>query len=265
MQNLNAQNAREWEIRSKRYGAALRSVLFKGLPEVVNEHLHNWHKNLVLDRIKAKEDLRILDAGCGYGRLSIPIIEKFPNVDIKGMDISENYVSLYRDNTGRFAFVGAVENMPDLLELFDYIICVTVLMYLDDKKLEKATSKLLFHLKRGGELIVIEPHRSGIPFQTGFGIVTFLRSLRRRSNSDMRSRYFTSKEIGAYFHNAGGKILFERRLPMTSFFFLPMALIGKLFPCKMTKQICRIVSLFDTFLGGFRFPSLYAAYMIAKN
>jgi hypothetical protein len=36
----------------------------------VNEHLHHWHEKLVLGWIKEKEDLRILDVGCKYGRLS---------------------------------------------------------------------------------------------------------------------------------------------------------------------------------------------------
>ena len=265
LDHINEQDVREWDLRSKRFGATLRSVLFKGLPDVVNEHLHDWHEKLVLSWIEEKEDLKILDVGCGYGRLSIPVIEKFPKADIKGLDISENYVRLYQENTHHFAFVGAVENIPDTLGVFDYMICVTVLMYLDARKLKKAISKLVFHLRKGGELILIEPHRSGILFQTGFGMVTFLRTIMNRDSHGVQSRYFTSEEMGKYFCDAGGIILSERRLPVTSFFFLPIVLIGQLLPYSITKKIYRVVSLFDTWLGRFRFPSIYAAYLVMKS
>jgi 2-polyprenyl-3-methyl-5-hydroxy-6-metoxy-1,4-benzoquinol methylase len=256
---------REWETRSKCLGATLRSVLFKGLPEVVNEQLHHWHEKMVLNWIEEKEDLKILDAGCGYGRLSIPVLEKFPKVDITGIDISENYVRLYQERTGHFALVGTIENIPETLGFFDDIVCITVLMYLDDEKLKKAISQLFLHLKREGRLILIEPHRSGILFQTGFGMVMFLRNIVKRDRHRIRSRYFTSKELGSYFQSFGGTILSERRLPITSLFFLPIVLAGKLLPYRMTQKVCKMVSLLDGLLGESKLPSIYAAYLVMKN
>jgi SAM-dependent methyltransferase len=256
---------REWEIRSKRLGATLKSVLFQDQPEIVNEHLHHWHQNVVLDWIEEKEGLRILDAGCGYGRLSIPIIKKFPNVDIIGIDISENYVRLYQENTDHFALVGAIENIPDKLGFFDDIICVTVLMYLDDEKLQQAISQLFFHLERKGKLIIIEPHRSGILFYTGFGMLMFLANIIKRDKNRIRSRYFTSGELSSYFQNIGGSILSERRLPITSLFFLPIVVVGMLLPYSIAQKVYKIVSLLDTLLGKFKLPSIYAAYLIMKN
>ena len=264
LDHINGQDESEWDLRSKRFGATLRSVLFKGLPDVVNEHLHHWHEKVVLRWIEEKEDLKILDVGCGYGRLSIPIINKFPGVDITGLDISENYVRLYKENTHRPAFVGALEHIPAGLGTFDDIICVTVLMYLDDERLKKAISQLFLHLKQEGKLIIIEPHRSGILFQTGFGMLIFLRNIVTRDSHRIRSRYFTSRELGSYFQNFGGSILSERRLPITSLFFLPIVLVGKLLPYRITRKVCKIVSLLDRILGEFRLPSIYGAYLIMK-
>ncbi len=198
-------------------GGSLRSVLFKSLPDVVNEHLHNWHKNVILNFLEKKDGLKILDAGCGYGRLSIPIIEKFRGIDITGMEISENFFNLYKGNTNHPAFVEAVQNIPSELGTFDYIICVTVLMYLDGEKLKKAISNLLFHLKPEGKLILIEPDRSGAPFLTGFG---FLRHRMGRDTIDTKGRFFGTDEMEHLFGNAGGKILLERRVPITSFFIV---------------------------------------------
>jgi SAM-dependent methyltransferase len=265
LDHINEQDVRDWDLRSKRFGATLRSVLFKGLPDVVNEHLHHWHEKLVLSWIEEKENLKILDVGCGYGRLSIPIIKKCPDVDIIGLDISENYVRLYKDNTHHPAFVGAIENMPGKLGFFDDIICVTVLMYLDDEKLQQAISQLFLHLKQDGKLIIIEPHQSGILFQTGFGMLVFLANIIKREKDRIRSRYFTSRKLSSYFQIIGGSILSERRLPITSLFFLPIVVVGILLPHSIAQKVYKIVSLLDTLLGKFKLPSIYAAYLIMKN
>jgi SAM-dependent methyltransferase len=258
-------SGKEWEIRGKRHGATLRSVLFEGLPDVVNEHLHRWHEKLLLSWIEEKQDLKILDVGCGYGRLSIPIINKFPGVDITGLDISENYVRLYKENTHHPAFLAAIENIPVELGTFDYIICVTVLMYSDDERLKKAISQLFLHLRREGKLIIIEPHRSGVLSQTGFGMLIFLRNIIKRDSHRIRSRYFTSTELGSYFQNFGGSILSEHRLPVTSLFFLPIVFVGKLLPYRMAQKVYKIVSVLDRLLGKFKLPSIYSAYLIMKN
>ena len=78
-------NAIEWEKRSINYGASWKSVLFKGMPDLANEHFHSCHINFILECIKSnKDDIRILDIGCGYGRLSLPIIQKLPQAQIIG-------------------------------------------------------------------------------------------------------------------------------------------------------------------------------------
>ena len=255
----------EWELRSQLFRDSLRSVLFKGLPDVVNEHLHNWHKKITLNSIEETGKMKILDVGCGYGRLSIPIIQKFPEVDIIGLDISENYVRLYKENTNRPAFVGAIENIPAELGSFDYIICVTVLMYVDGENLRKAISNLIYHLNPNGKLILIEPHFSGFLFQTGFGILTFLKHRIRKDIINTRGRSFRMNEIENLFINAGGKILSEIRLPITSLLFLPMILIGKLLSKRIAKEIYKVVFLFDTLLGALKLPSIYVFYLITRN
>ena len=255
----------EWEARSRLFGASLRGVLFKGLPDAVNEHLHNWHKHIILHSIRNKDELRILDVGCGYGRLSSPIIERFPDTEILGIDMCENYVKLFMDKTGRPALAERIENIPDQLGVFDYIICVTVLMYLDHGALRRAISNLLVHLKPDGTLVLIEPDSSGKPFQTGFGVLTFFINRIGRNATHTRGRYFRSGEIKKLFNHAGGKVLSEQRLPFSSLFFLPIAFVGQFLSTGMSKKIFRIVSSFDRLLGGFKLPSIYVAYQISKK
>ena len=231
----------------------------------MNEHFHNWHKKIILNFIEGKEGLKLLDVGCGYGRLSKPIIEKFPDIDIVGLDLSKHYVAFYEKNTNHPAVIGAIENIPGDLGVFDYIICVTVLMYLDNGQLNKAISNLLFHLKQDGKLILIEPHLSGSLFQTGFGLFSFFRKRQEGDTPVTGGRYFRSREIENRFVQAGGKVLGERRLPITSLVFLPIALIGKLFSDGMVRRTLRLLSLLDDLFSRSKLPSVHVAYLIAKD
>ncbi|NWG04532.1 MAG: methyltransferase domain-containing protein [Syntrophaceae bacterium] len=262
---FNDSNQTAWERRSKLYGTSLKGVLFKGAPDVVNEHFHDWHKKIVLEFVEGTGELRILDVGCGYGRLSIPIIEKVPNVDITGIDISENYVRLYKENTSHSAFVVGVEDLPPDFGTFDYILCVTVLMYLDDENLKKAVFNLLSHLKPKGKLILIEPHFSGYYFQTVFGLGTFLMKRIQKDIVDTQGRSFRSDKIEQLFHHAGGRVLCKWRLPMTSLFLGPLTLAGKLFPMGAVRPFCKFIFFLDALLGKLKLPSIQVAYLIAGD
>jgi 2-polyprenyl-3-methyl-5-hydroxy-6-metoxy-1,4-benzoquinol methylase len=265
LENSTEQNRSAWEARSKLLGASLKSVLFKGLPDVVNEHIHHWHKTLILNIIENKQKLSVLDVGCGYGRLSMPIIEKFPAVNIAGIDISEHFTKLYKTSTGHPAFVTAVENIPATLGTFDYIICVTVLMYLEGENLKKAISNLLFHLNPEGKLILIEPHESGTLFQTGFGILSWVKGNVLRDIVLTRGRSFRMNEIESLFIDAGGRVLGEYRLPITTLFILPLTLLGRLLPTRLVEGLYRTVSLLDALLGKFKLPSIHVAYLIERG
>lgn len=45
----------EWQTRSRRLETSLKSVLFKGLPGIVSEHLHHWHKDIIFKWIENKD------------------------------------------------------------------------------------------------------------------------------------------------------------------------------------------------------------------
>ena len=155
--------------------------------------------------------------------------------------------------------------LDELRETFDYIICVTVLMYLDHENLGKVVFDLIIHLKPGGRLILIEPHCSGRWFQTGFGIFPLLMTRIRRNTIHTGGRSFRINEIECCVRRAGGKILSENRLPVTSLFFLPMTLCAIMLPHGILKRIFKIVSRFDALSGVFKLPSIYVAYAITKN
>ena len=161
--------------------------------------------------------------------------------------------------------MGRIESLPHGLGAFDYILCVTVLMYVDLENVRTSISNLLAHLKPEGTLILIEPDSSGRSFQTGFGIFTSL--IKRLTGNEVGTggRSFGSREMRKLLDLAGGVIVSEERLPVTSLFFLPIALIGRVLSQGMSKRIYGGVSVLDGFLGGFKLPSIYVAYRISKN
>jgi 2-polyprenyl-3-methyl-5-hydroxy-6-metoxy-1,4-benzoquinol methylase len=256
-------NAIKWEKRSINYGASWKSVLFKGMPDLANEHFHSCHINFILECIKNnKDDIRILDIGCGYGRLSLPIIQNLPQAQIIGLDISANYVNLYKENTGRDAFVGTLESLPSGIGTFDYIIVVTVLMYLPKNNLKEVFFNLFSHLNKNGKIIIIEPAQSGIIFQTGFGLAKLL----HKDNSiNTAGTCFSSAEIPNLVHDAGGIVIREQRIPATTFLFLLIYLIAKTLPQKWTHIIFRSISVMDGLLKRTKLPTLWAFYWIGRK
>jgi SAM-dependent methyltransferase len=255
-------NSAEWEKRSINYGATLKSVLFQGMPDAANEHFHASHLNFIFECIKdSKATMRILDIGCGYGRLSLPLVKKFPQAQISGMDISPNYVKLYRKNTGRDAFIGAVDAIPPEIGTFDYIIVVTVLMYLPENKLREAFAGLFAHLNPDGKIILIEPDKSGILFQTCCGLTELLR---KDGNINTGGKCFSAQEIQTTVGQTSGSVIREERIPATTFFFLIIYLTTITLPQNWTRGFFRCLTVTDGLLKNKKLPTLWSFYLIEK-
>ena len=86
-------------------------------------------------------------------------------------------------------------------------------MYLDHDPLNQAISNLLFHLKRDGKLILIEPHFSGHYFQTWFGLLTFFMKRVQRIRSIPKGDILGQGEIEQLFKHAGGKFYLNGACP----------------------------------------------------
>ena len=253
----------EWEKRSINYGSTLKSVLFQGMPDIANEHFHTSHLNFIFQCLKnSKATMRILDIGCGYGRLSLPIVKKFPQAQISGMDISPNYVKLYRENTRCDAFIGAVDALPPKTGTFDYIIVVTVFMYLPKSKLKEVFSDLFAHLNPDGKIILIEPDKSGMIFQTCCGLT---RLLRKKSNINTGGKCFAASEISTAIGQAGGVVIKKESIPATTFFFLLIYLMGKILPQNWSQSLFRGLTIIDGLLKNRKWPTLWSFYLIGKN
>ena len=257
-------NVAEWEKRSKIFGSSPKGVLFKSLPDVFNEYIHNWQLWKILSEIRPDSgEINIIDIGCGYGRISRPILEKFPQAKITGIDISKNYVELFQKNTGQNAFVGFAEDFSLQANYYDYIICITVLMYIDKDKIEKTISNFLNHLKKGGKILLIEPSRSGIYFQTCFGLLNLLSKVKKIAASNTGGNTFQYHFLQSLIHKSGGEIIREYRLPVTTLFFLAIYIFTNIFTSG-GHVLFNLISKCDEYLKFTRLPSIYIFNVVEK-
>ena len=259
-------NREKWENRSIRYGTCFKSVLFKGLPDVINDHINNFHINFILNNIEEKENLRILDIGCGYGRLSLPIVKKFTNAYILGIDISETFVDLFRKVTNQNSFVGTIENLSSDIGKFDYIICSTVLMYVEKHEMQKSICNIFHALKHEGTLLLIENDQRGYFLLSFFGIIPFFKKFFKKSHDAIDGYYFKKNEIEKLIRKCHEVHIIKNTFPFTTFFILPTSLISKFFPeCFFTRSILKLLSYLDEIFRNLYLPSLHIGYVIKND
>ena len=94
-----------------------------------------------------KQNAKILEIGCGPGNITKYLLDKRPDFDILGTDISSNMIELAKENnpTASFSIMDCRE-IDNLSQKFDGIVCGFCLPYLsqsDTLKFIKDCSKLL--------------------------------------------------------------------------------------------------------------------------
>lgn len=125
-----------------------------------NEEGHWWHRSLrnkisFLIRKYAKNQLKILDAGCGTG-YGLVFFRRYG--EVQGIDSSDTAISFCRERGIGAVQKASIESIPFPDAHFDLTICADVLSYLsDDAVRKKAVREFARTLKRGGLLIVNVP------------------------------------------------------------------------------------------------------------
>jgi len=130
---------------------------------------HPWDEfNLFKEYIKDHE--KILDAGCGNGRLYFSFLRNF-NVEYYGIDVSEKLIRIAQDtrnklqDTNKFQISNFKFQTADITDLpfeenqFDLVFCIATFHHLPDKKLRRqALAELYRVLKPGGYLLMTNWH-----------------------------------------------------------------------------------------------------------
>jgi len=112
---------------------------------------------LTADVVKASDGQRLLDFGCGNGRL-VPFL---PNVEYLGIDNNESYIAEATASKGssRVTFMCAdVKELASFgVEPFDTVVSLGVLHHLSDDVAEPALKAALALLKPEGRLVTMDP------------------------------------------------------------------------------------------------------------
>jgi trans-aconitate 2-methyltransferase len=106
----------------------------------------------VLDRLELRGDERVLDAGCGTGRVTVALVERLPRGEVVAVDGSPAMVEQARARLGDAADV----RVADLLELeldrpVDAILSTATFHWIADH--DRLFERLMGNLNPGGRLV----------------------------------------------------------------------------------------------------------------
>jgi SAM-dependent methyltransferase len=190
-------------------------VLPAGLPDEVNEALHRWHMRIVSERVLPRVPLhgRLLDLGCGYGRIGEAVSQVRPDVEVMGLDLSMTYCRFYRDSVGT-AVCGDLSRLPFADTSCDAALAITSLMYLNPQACERAVGEITRCLRRDGVALFVDP---------GLELITLLRSLRLGKASATGGGGFRKREYARLLRREGFVDLESGGNPFFTF-LLPAAL-----------------------------------------
>jgi trans-aconitate methyltransferase len=144
----------EWEQRGRLFGTTKRSVLFKRFPSWLNSTIHRQQVRFIRSHMPSRVN-RILDAGCGYGRISAEMRKLHPAVTLEGVELAGTFATAYERIFGT-CFNGPLEAFKPA-GTYDLIMLVTILMYIPEHERSDLIRRLWAALAPGGALVCIEP------------------------------------------------------------------------------------------------------------
>lgn len=102
---------------------------------------------------------RVLDVGCGKGFLLYDIKLLIPDIEVKGIDISEYALKHSKEEVKPFLDSGSACNLPYSDNCFDLVISLNTLHYLYIYELEQAL-KGIERVSKGNSYIVVESYQN---------------------------------------------------------------------------------------------------------
>lgn len=147
-----------WEDRAAHYGMNLAGVLFRGLSANANAAIDDWHSWVVREAFSRRMPMhgRVLDVGCGYGRLSMALLRGRPDIRLTGLDASIHYSRMYGDLMGP-AVCADMARLPFADAAFDGVMAVTSLMYAPLGDRGEVLRELARVMTPGGHLLLLDP------------------------------------------------------------------------------------------------------------
>ena len=143
--------------------------------------------------IKKSKPKRILEAGCGTGRILIPLVNQ--GHTIEGFDLSKNMLNeLHRKTKKIKTKIGDIEKIPYKNNTFDLVYSITVLIHMQDFK--KGFKEMYRVTKKGGIVVFDLPNKNSI----------WTRLSLLLNSKKKRTRLYSIKELNKYFKGYDCKI-----------------------------------------------------------
>jgi len=198
-----------WEQRAEDFGASLSGVLFRNLSDDANRAISEWHAMIVRDSFLPElgRGERVLDLGCGYGRLSAVIEAARPDILLTGQDLSLGYCRHY-GATGRSCVAGDVARIPFGDATFDGVLSFACLMYVPREDAFDAFRGLAAVVRSGGVALILDPARELQQW--------IARAMPRRSASPTGGIGFSRDEYRELARRSGFRVLKEGGNPSFS-------------------------------------------------
>ena len=159
-----------WRFYSRRHTLPCPSWL-GWMVELDNPFTKTNRASTIIENLGLEPGMNVLDAGCGPGRLTIPIAQKIgPQGEVVAMDIQQGMLQRVREKAQaanlhniRFLQAGIGEGKLEHKK-FDRVVLVTVLGEIPNR--EAALKEIGYALKPGGILsiteVIFDPHFQGI-------------------------------------------------------------------------------------------------------
>jgi SAM-dependent methyltransferase len=145
-----------------RQSPLLRTLFYKLLDLFF---LRSWYVRNILREygggIDQKGDWKLLDAGSGFGQYDRFVLNEFPNVTLKALDVKEDYLSDSRVYFEEEVKAGRVQfQQMDLLtfdeaESYDFAICIDVLEHIKEDR--RVMENIQQALHPGGYFLMHSP------------------------------------------------------------------------------------------------------------
>ncbi|MSR13138.1 MAG: class I SAM-dependent methyltransferase [Gammaproteobacteria bacterium] len=218
----NEQDMRDrWERRAIEKGGSCSSVLFQGLAEPVNAHIHTQHCAVLETNFLnyMPRGALVLDLGCGYGRLAQQVRARRPDINLVGMDFSLNYCLLFRRVVNGQVICGDIHNLPFAPSIFDGVIAVTALMYAKPGHQQRVMNNVTNLLKQEGLAFVLDP---GAEYSR---LIACLHPASRQKTTGGES--FSKDEYRNLAYNADVSIVKEGGFPLLSLSLPGLYFLGR--------------------------------------
>jgi ubiquinone/menaquinone biosynthesis C-methylase UbiE len=155
-----------WRLASRRYSLPC-PVWLRWLVELDNPFTRTNRADAILRNLELRPGMKVLDVGCGPGRLTIPIAQEItPQGEVVAMDIQAGMLRRAQEKAQaasltniRFVHAGVGEGQLEQGQ-YDRTLLVTVLGEIPDR--ERALKEIFEALKPGGILcvteVIFDPH-----------------------------------------------------------------------------------------------------------